>query len=129
MGHVDLWEQLLREIEQAGAAVRWLHVPSHVGIVGNTHADTLADMGRCKSPLLRGYVTSARRPKQEDQAQEQEDESDLDEPPMFSPEEQAANPPPRDTPPDPPRTGSHTTAGSRRLHPSLQEAMPLTGLH
>ena len=65
VGHVDLWEQLLREIEQAGAAVRWLHVPSHVGIVGNTHADTLADMGCRKSPLLREYVTSARRPQQE----------------------------------------------------------------
>ena len=55
--HVDLWEQLLREIEQAGAAVRWLHVPSHVGIVENTHVDTLGDMGGRKSPLLRGYVT------------------------------------------------------------------------
>ena len=103
VGPVDLWEQLLREIEQAGAAVRRLHVPSHVGIVGNTHADTLADMGRRKSPLLRGYVTSARRPRQEDQAHEQEDESDLDEPPMFSPEERAANPPPRGTPPPTPR--------------------------
>ena len=101
VGHVDLWEQLLKEIEQAGAAVRWLHVPSHVGIVGDTHADTLADMGRRKSPLLRGYVTSARRPQQERQAQEQEDESDLDEPPMFSPEERTANPPPRGTPPPP----------------------------
>ena len=63
-----LWEQLLQEIEQAGAAVRWMHVPSHVGIVGNTHADTLADMGRRKSPLLRGYVTTARRPQMEGQA-------------------------------------------------------------
>ena len=52
VGHVDLWEQPLKEIEQAGVAVHWLHVPSHVGIVGNTHADTLADMGRRKSPLL-----------------------------------------------------------------------------
>ena len=58
VGHVDLWEQLLRKIEQARAAVRWLHVLSHVGIVGNTHADTLADMACRKSPLLRGYVTS-----------------------------------------------------------------------
>ena len=101
VGHVDLWEQLLGEIEQAGVAVRWLHVPSHVGIVGNTHADTLADMGRRKSPLLRGFVTSARRPQQEGQTQDQEDESDLDEQPMFSPEEQAASPPPRGTPPPP----------------------------
>ena len=102
VGHVDLWEQLLGEIEQAGAAVRWLHVPSHVGIVGNTHTDTLADMGRRKSPLLRGYVTSARRPQQEGQTQDQEDESDLDEQPMFSPEERAASPPPRGTSPPPP---------------------------
>ena len=103
VGHVDLWEQVLQEIEQAGAAVRWMHVPSHVGIVGNTHADTLADMGRRKSPLLRGYVTTARRSQLEGQAQEQEDESNLDEPPLFSPEERAAYPPPRGTPPPPPR--------------------------
>ena len=43
-------------------------------------------MGRRKSPLLRGYVTSARRPQHEGQAQDQEDESDLDEQTMFSPE-------------------------------------------
>ena len=99
VGHVDLWEQLLQEIEQAGAAVRWMHVPSHVGIVGNTHADTVANMGRRKSPLLRGYVTTARHPQMEGQAQEQEEESDLDEPPMFSPEEWVADPPPRSPPP------------------------------
>ena len=61
-----------------------MHVPCHVGIVGNTHADTLADMGRRKFPLLRGYVTIARRSQMEGLAQEQEEESDLDEPPMFS---------------------------------------------
>ena len=75
MGQVDLWEQFLQVIEQAGTAVLWMHVPSHVGIVGSTHADTLVDMGCRKSPLLRGYVTTARRSQHEGHAQEQEDES------------------------------------------------------
>ena len=35
---------LLRDLAAAGPNVRWMHVPSHVGIVGNTSADTLADM-------------------------------------------------------------------------------------
>ena len=84
-------------------------------------------MGRRKSPLLRGYVTSARRSQQEDQAQEHEDESDLDEPPMFSHEERVADPPPRGTPPPiATETGCHTAVGGGRLHPSLQEAMLLT---
>ena len=61
VGHVDLWEQLLQEITRAGPAVRWLHVPSHVRIHGNTKADTLADTGRRRSPLLKGLVTAARR--------------------------------------------------------------------
>ena len=64
---MDVWEQLLHEIELAGPNVRWLHVPSHVGIPGNTKADTLADMGRRRSPLLLGQVAMARRVSAHDQ--------------------------------------------------------------
>ena len=61
VGHVDFQEQLLHEIEKGGAIVRWLHVSSHVVERGNAKADTLADMGRRRSPLLKGLVTTARR--------------------------------------------------------------------
>ena len=77
--------------------MRWLHVPSHVGIHGNTEADTLADMGRRQSPLLKGLVTATRRasPPNDDKL---EDVSDLEEAPLWSPEEagegRGHNPPP-----------------------------------
>ena len=54
MGDVDLWEQLLHEIELIGSIVRRLHVPSHAGIPGNTKADIQADMGCVRSPLCKG---------------------------------------------------------------------------
>ena len=43
----------------SGTHVKWMHAPSHVGIPGNTKADTLAGMGRRRSPLLRGYATAS----------------------------------------------------------------------
>ena len=60
VSHVDLWSQILAAIEEAGAQVQWLHVPSHIGVIGNENADVLADMGRRKSPLLRGHITVSR---------------------------------------------------------------------
>ena len=45
VGHMDLWEKLLQEIAAAGPSATWMHVLSHVGVPGNTKADTLADMG------------------------------------------------------------------------------------
>ena len=56
---MDFWSQILATIEEPGSQVQWLHVPSHIGVVGNDKADLLADMGRRKSPLLRGYVTTS----------------------------------------------------------------------
>ena len=50
VGHVDLWNQRLHETESQGTAIQWLHVPSHIGVDGNTHADWLADIGRRRSP-------------------------------------------------------------------------------
>ena len=101
VGHVDLWEHLLQEIERAGPAVRWLHVPSHVGIQGNTKADTLADMGRRRSPLLEGLVTAVRR---ENPAShnEPDDVSDLEEAPLWSPEEKGGGEGGTAYPPPPP---------------------------
>ena len=101
VGHVDLWEQLLQEIERAGPAVRWLHVPSHVGIHGNTKADTLADMGRRWSPLLKGLLIAVRceNPPNHDG---QEDVSDLEEAPLWSPEETGGGGGTAPPPPPPP---------------------------
>ena len=53
---MDLWTHVLDILEKVGSEVQWLHVPSHIGIRGNEKADTLADEGRRRSPLLRGYV-------------------------------------------------------------------------
>ena len=119
VGYVDLWEQLLQEIERAGPAVRWLHVPSHVGIQGNTKADTLADMGRRQSSLLRGLVTAVRRenPPSHD---ELEDVSDLEEVPVWSPEQKGGRQPqpppswtttePQGSRADPPPAGKPATS-------------------
>ena len=134
----------LHEITRAGPAVRWLHVPSHVGIHGNTKADTLADMGRRRSPLLKGLVTAARRsePPNDD---ELDDVSDLEEPPLWSPEEtgerKGRNPPPPQTtsdnappphprqvsylhPPAPEQNTCHPPHRCRGLHASVQTAAP-----
>ena len=56
--HVDLWTQVLDIMKKIGYEVQWLHVPSHIGIRGNDKADTMADEGRRRSPLLRGYVSA-----------------------------------------------------------------------
>ena len=107
VGHTDLWEQILQEIASAGPHVKWMYVRSHVGIPGNTKADTLADMGRRRSPLLKGYVTASH---QTQNGEEPEPESDFDEPPLWSLEERGGGPDRRDrrpaigcTPTTPPR--------------------------
>ena len=48
--HKDLWIAVLAERELAGdrLQVRW--VPSHLGVVGNEHADQLAEQGRLLHP-------------------------------------------------------------------------------
>ena len=55
--HVDLWTEILDMVEQLGEAVKWLHIPSHIGIKGNGRADHLADVGPRRSPLLFGHVS------------------------------------------------------------------------
>ena len=56
--HVDLWTQVLDILEEIGLEVQWQHVLLHVGIRGNEKADSLADDGRRRSPLLRGHVSA-----------------------------------------------------------------------
>ena len=56
--HVDLWTHVLDTLEKIGSEVQWLHAPSHIGIRGNKKADTLADEGRRRSPMLRGHVSA-----------------------------------------------------------------------
>ena len=48
---------MLHLVEKLGEAVKWLHVPSHIGIKGNGQADHLADVGRRRSPLLFGLIS------------------------------------------------------------------------
>ena len=56
--HVDMWTQVLNSLEKRGSEVQWLHVPFHIGIRGTEKADTLADEGQLRSPLLREYVSA-----------------------------------------------------------------------
>ena len=80
LGHVDLWTQLLQETELQGLVLQWLHVPSHIGIDGNTNAGRLADLGRRRSLLLRGQATVSRTGSDHRDSSDTEPESDLDTP-------------------------------------------------
>ena len=84
VGHVDLWTQLLHETESQGTAIQWQHVPSHIGVDGNTHADRLADIGRRRSPLLKGQVTVSLAGGQSLDEWDSEPESDLEAPAMWT---------------------------------------------
>ena len=85
---MDLWSQILATIEEPGAQVQWLHVPSHIGVVGNDKADLLADMGRRKSPLLRGYVTTSQALMDQRNAEPRSNvDSEVEHPPLWTAEE------------------------------------------
>ena len=58
VAHVDLWTQILHLVEKLGEAIKWLHAPSHIGIKGNGRADHLAEVGRRRSPLLFGLIST-----------------------------------------------------------------------
>ena len=70
VAHADLWAQILELTEHHGTEVKWMHVPSHIGIRGNEKADQLADLGRRKSPLLFGRISVT--PRQDDEEEERE---------------------------------------------------------
>ena len=57
VSHVDLWEEVLSQLDVCGHEVHWIQVPSHIGIDGNHKADELADVGRRTSPLLFGHIS------------------------------------------------------------------------
>ena len=65
-------------------AIHGLHVPSHIGVDGNTHADRLADIGRRRSPPLRGQVTVSLAGGESLEESESETESDLEAPVMWT---------------------------------------------
>ena len=56
LSNVELWKELLTELESPHRTVQWIKVPSHVGIQGNKEADSLAEDGRLNSPLLQQLV-------------------------------------------------------------------------
>ena len=52
LSNVALWKELLTELDSPSRDIKWIKVPSHVGIQGNEEADSLAEIGRLSSPLL-----------------------------------------------------------------------------
>ena len=70
VAHADLWAQILELTDRYGTEIKWIHIPSHIGIRGNEKADQLADLGRRKSPLLFGRISVA--PRREDKEEERE---------------------------------------------------------
>ena len=85
VSHADLWTRLLAETESQGTAAHWVQVPSHVGIEGNEKADVLADIGRRRSPLLRGYATALWAiVNQQDSDVESDVESDMELTPVWT---------------------------------------------
>ena len=77
VAHVDLWTQILHLVEKLGEAIKWLHVPSHIGIKGNGRADHLADVGRRHSPLLFGHISIRPPPMPEDEELDHEQEESI----------------------------------------------------
>ena len=118
VAHADLWAQILELTDRYGTEIKWMHIPSHIGIRGNEKADQLADLGRRKSPLLFGRISVSPRLEEEEEERELlEGEASVwgyeEEPPL--PEE--------DCPPTPcrsPRTPQAT--------PKRQVGMPSPGI-
>ena len=79
MAHVDLWTQILHLVGKLGEAIKWFHVPSHIGIKGNGRADHLADVGRRRSHLLFGLISirPLLPPTPEDEELDQEHEESI----------------------------------------------------
>ena len=46
----DLWDALKLLIQSRSGATLWLHMYSHIGVVGNERADALANQGRRQHP-------------------------------------------------------------------------------
>ena len=42
VAHADLWAQILELTDRYGAEIKWMHIPSHIGIRGNEKVDQLA---------------------------------------------------------------------------------------
>ena len=77
VAHVDLWTQILHLVEKLGEAIKWLHVPSHIGLKGNGRVDHLADVGRRRSPLFFGLISTPPPPTPEDEESDHEQEESM----------------------------------------------------
>ena len=51
ISNVPLWEEVLLFSEDTFQEVKWVKVPSHVNVMGNEQANTLANQGRIVNPL------------------------------------------------------------------------------
>ena len=61
LSNVDLWKELLTELDLHVGEVNWGKIPSHVGIQGDEEADSLAENGRLLSPLLANSLAPSAR--------------------------------------------------------------------
>ena len=57
----EISRRILTLTEKWRDQVKWFHTPSHIDIPDNTRADHLADVGRCRCPLLFGHVLASPR--------------------------------------------------------------------
>ena len=126
VGHVDLWTQLLHENESQGTTIQWLHVPSHVGVDGNTLADQLADIGRRHSPVLKGQVTVSLAGGESLDELESEPESDLEALVMWTAMEGVGD---HGTPLPPRQAASNEEREGRREQPLLTPPPPPASDH
>ena len=60
VSNVPLWELLLDTLSAHTGSIKFIKVPSHVDILGNNEADTLADQGRLSHPRCPVLKTPSR---------------------------------------------------------------------
>ena len=58
--HLDLWDELRAVISSRTAPTHWRHVYSHVGVLGNERADSLANQGRLDHPACLQFLREQR---------------------------------------------------------------------
>ena len=112
VAHADLWAQDLELTDRYGTEIKWMHIPSHIGIRGNEQADQLADLGRRKSTLLFGRISVSPGPEEEEEEEEEERELLEGEASVWGYEEEPPLPE-EECPPTP-----HRTPGASQCKPA-----------
>ena len=50
VSNVPIWEEILQLLDDTFQEIKWVKVPSHVNVMGNDQANTLANQGRVNNP-------------------------------------------------------------------------------